>query len=98
MYILDKLWREGLSPSERYIRKNSEYDKIRQMLCDQEEGVCAELTEKGKSLFKDYHQAEIDLAIVSEREVFIEAFRMGARFILDIIGEYRGSFREATEE
>ena len=45
-----------------------------------------------------YRQAQIDLSIVAEREVFIEAFRLGARLVLDIVGDYRGNFYTATEE
>ena len=46
----------------------------------------------------EYRQAQIDLSIVAEIEVFIEAFRLGARLVLDIVGDYRGNFYTATEE
>ena len=57
-----------------------------------------ELTDKGKEHFEAYRQAQIDLSIVAEREVFIEAFRLGARLVLDIVGDYRGNFYTAAEE
>ena len=98
MYVLEKLWREGLSPNERYTRKGGEYHEILVRVCDEADKVCEELTEKGKTHFENYRQAQIDLSIVSEREVFIEAFRLGARLVLDIVGDYRGNFYTAAEE
>ena len=98
MYVLEQLWREGLSPNERYTRKGGEYHKILLRICDEADRVIEELTDKGKEHFEAYRQAQIDLSIVAEREVFIEAFRLGARLVLDIVGEYRGNFYTGTED
>ena len=98
MYVLEQLWRDGLSPNERYTRKGGEYHKILLSICDEADRVCEELTEKGKTHFEAYRQAQIDLSMVAEREVFIDAFRLGARLVLDIVGEYRGNFYTAAEE
>ena len=35
--------------------------------------------------------------MIAEREVFIEAFRLGARLVLDIVGEYHGNFYTGTD-
>ena len=98
MFVLDKLWREGISPSERYTRKGSEYHNILLRICDEGDKLSEELTEKGKKHFEAYQQAQIDLSVVSEREVFIEAFRLGAKLVLDIVGDYRGNFYTTAEE
>ena len=98
MFVLDQLWREGISPSERYTRKGSEYHAILLRICDEGDKLSEELTEKGKKHFEAYQQAQIDLSVVSEREVFIEAFRLGAKLVLDIVGDYRGNFYTTAEE
>ena len=97
MFVLEKLWREGLSPNEKYTRKGGEYHNILLRICDAEDGLTEELSEKCKPYFEAYRDAQIDLAAVAEREVFIEAFRLGARLVLDIVGEYQGNFQPATE-
>ena len=97
MYVLEQLWREGLSPNEKYTRRGGEYHNILLRLCDAEDSLAEELSAKGKSHFETYRDAQIDLAAVAEREVFIEAFRLGARLVLDIVGEYQGNFQPATE-
>ena len=98
MYVLEQLWREGLSPNEKYTRKGSEYHQILLRLCDEEDKLTEELSEKSKKHFEAYRDAQIDLSAVAEREVFIDAFRLGARLVLDIVSEYQGSFQPATEE
>ena len=67
MFVLDQLWREGISPSERYTRKGSEYHKILLRICDEGDKLNEELTEKGKKHFEAYQQAQVDLSVVSER-------------------------------
>ena len=98
MYVLDKLWRDGISPNEKYTRKGSEYHKILLRICEEGAKVSEELTENGKSHFDAYRDAQVELSLVAEREVFIEAFRLGARLVLDIVGEYQGCFWRAGEE
>ena len=60
--------------------------------------MCEELTEKCKTHFDSYRQAQDDLSMIAEREVFIEAFRLGARLVLDIVGEYYGNFYTGTDD
>ena len=98
MFVLDKLWQEGLSPNERYTRKGSEYHKILLRICEEGDYLATELTEEGKAHFDAYRDAQIELSVVAEKEVFIEAFRLGARLVLDIVGDYRGNFYTAAEE
>ena len=98
MYVLEKLWREGLTPDEKYTRKGSEYHKILLRLSEEADRVCEELTDKGKAHFEALQDAQGELSSVAEREVFIEAFRLGARLMLDVVNEYRGCFYTAGEE
>ena len=95
MFVLDKLWQEGLSPNERYTRKGSEYHKILLRICEEGDYLATELTEEGKAHFDAYRDAQIELSVVAEKEVFIEAFRLGARMMLDVVGDYKGQFQES---
>ena len=49
MFVLEKLWREGLSPNEKYTRRGGEYHNILLRLCDAEDSLAEELSAKGKS-------------------------------------------------
>ena len=92
MLIIDKLWREGLSPSERYTKKNSQCDKILHKLCEEEDKLLAELSETGKKNLEAYHELSAELFGIAEEETFVEAFRLGAKFILDIFANYSRTF------
>ena len=98
MFILESLWRDGLTPNEKYTRKGSEYHRLLEELCDEEDKITAELSEDGKKSFTAYREAQSKLSAISEQEVFIEAVRLGARLILDIIGDYRGCFWRMGDE
>jgi hypothetical protein len=38
-----------------------------------------------------------DMNMLSEEDIFIYGFRMGARMILDVVGDHKGQFYEIGE-
>ena len=97
MYLLEQLWRGNIAPSERYIRSNSEYKKVSQVFCDTAEKMEKELTAEGKQLWREVENLRSDMTMLAEEDIFIYGFRMGARMILDVIGDYKGQFYEVSE-
>ena len=97
MFVLEKLWREGLSPGERYIRPNSEYKKTLGKESDEIDRLLSHLPPEGQQIFKNYYEIQSKLMSISEEDAFIRGFRLGAIIILDIVGDYKGQFRTATE-
>ena len=85
MYVLDKLWRGTLSPSEEYLNAGSEYDALRKDLLKKEKQITAELSDEGQQLFQDYQEIRAQMAAISEEEAFITGFRIGVGIILDSI-------------
>ncbi len=88
MYLLDELWRGKITPDERSIREGSAYEKINRESIACMRTVLNELSEEGEKAFDQYCQLELQLSEISERDTFIRGVRIGARFILDILGEY----------
>jgi len=37
------------------------------------------------------------MAMMAEEDALISGFRLGARMVMDLVGEYRGEFMEAGE-
>ena len=97
MYLLEQLWRGNLAPSERYIRSDSEYKKATQAFCDATEKMEKELSPEGKKYWREVADRQSDMTMLAEEDIFIYGFRMGARMILDIIGDYKGQFYEVSE-
>ena len=97
MYLLEQLWRGNIAPSERYIRSNSEYKKASVAFCDAAEKLTKELTPEGKQYWEAVANYQSDMTMLAEEDIFIYGFRMGARMILDVIGDYKGQFYEVSE-
>ena len=97
MFVLEKLWREGLSPGERYIRPNSEYKKTSKQFGDEIDALIATLSPEAKRQMEVVDRLRTDLTLMTEEDVFIYGFRMGARMILDVVGDYKGQFYDAGE-
>ena len=92
MYVLDKLWRGEISPNEKSIYKGSEYHRKLLELCEIADKINQELTEQGREQFKNYGSIQAELNDIENQETFIEAFRLGARTVLDVVSERRGQF------
>ena len=54
MYVLDKLWRGKLSPSEPCCHYGSEYSNLSSRLFDKRKQIIVELSEDGKKQFQEY--------------------------------------------
>ena len=87
MYILDALWRGEITPNERYAKPDRDYRRLAARAHEAYVKIRNELTEEGKQYFDELEQIQNEMNSISEEEVFIDAFRLGARMILDIIGD-----------
>lgn len=96
MYILEKLWREGISPSERYVRPGSDYQKISTQRNAEMKRLLELLSPEAKEQLEVMETLRFDMTMLSEEDVFIYGFRLGARLILDIMGDHRGQFQTDT--
>lgn len=98
MYVLDKLWRGKLSPSEPCIRYGSEYSTLRDIWQRKGRLISAELSEEGKKLFQEYQELQEKLAAISEEDCFFNGFRIGVGLILDAAGPYESQFERYHED
>ena len=46
------------------------------------------MTEKGRSIYEEYCNKQNKLLELSDADAFIQGFRLGARIILDVVGNY----------
>lgn len=88
MYFLDELWKGKITPDERAVREGSPYEKINHESIEYLHTFYDELSPEGKKAFDRYYQKELELAEISGHDTFIRGVRIGARFILDVLGEY----------
>ena len=98
MFVLDKLWRGKLSPSEQCVLHGSAYSLLRDKRLHLEKLISAELSEEGKKRFQEYQDLLERLSAISEEDSFINGFRIAVGLILDATGTYESQFFRYHED
>ncbi len=98
MYFIAKLWEGKISPSQKAIRKDSDYHKILHKITCASSAFEEGLDENTKVRFREIEQAQAKLNGIENEETFIEGFRLGARMVLDVLNEYKGQFCPISED
>ena len=98
MYVLDKLWRGTLSPSEQCVNHGSEYSNLRDRGMHIGKLVSAELSEEGKGRFQEYQDLLEQLSAISEEDSFVNGFRIGVGLLLDAVSTYESQFVRYHED
>ena len=86
MSILENLWYGNVSPSERSIKKNSEYNRLSKASLEQEERFIKELSKDGRKAYEEHASSQMAMVSISECDSFVCGFRLGAKMILEILG------------
>lgn len=87
MNILSDLWYGNIVPCERRIPPDSEYLKLFTRFSNAIEKLEGELPQDKRDLCEDLGELQLKLMSIGEKETFILGFRLGARMMLDIIGD-----------
>ena len=97
MYVLEDLWRECYAPEVKQSRRGREYHRLAQGLAERRAELLPLLSVEAQSTLERFERTKDTLSAISEEDTFIEGFRMGARMILDVVGDYKGQFYDAGE-
>lgn len=88
MLILEQLWQGEIAPYERQSQEGSEYQNLSHRATELQLEVYKALSTEGKKAFDEYNDIELELTDISEQDSFIKGVRIGARMMIDILGEY----------
>lgn len=97
MYVLKELYWGNISPTERSVRPGSDYKKASLEICKQLDLFLESLTPEEKQQWEAIDVLRNNLATMAEEDMFIYGFRLGARMMLDVVGDYSGLFADAGE-
>ena len=98
MYVLDKLWRGELSPSEPCVKHGSEYSEIRHKATELSKAIVSGLSEEGKRMYQEYQELRERMSYISEEDMFVNGFRIGIGLLLDAVGPENSQFVRYHEE
>ena len=85
MTILEKLWYEELHPAEVLKPPTPKLSELMNISGESELKLLHLLTDEGKELFHKYIDAQTDIYDISQCDIFINGFSMGARLMLEIM-------------
>ena len=97
MSILEELWRGNVTPNERAIKPESEYHNLINAANVQEKRLMEYLSADGREVYDSLCKMRSDLAGMSEMDTFIVGFRLGARIMMEVLGEYDSQLPQVGE-
>lgn len=98
MYVLEELWNGNVDPSERCFREGSQYAALMHEGTELESAFYKELSAEGKKAYNAHYENQMKLLWISEQDAYIRGVRFGARFMLDVVGEYPSPLPQVGEE
>ena len=87
MFVLQELWRGNITPSERFAGK----------LSDEMDRLMEAIPPEARKQLENIGNLRADMTVLANEDYFIYGFRLGARLMLDVLGEYKGQFYSPGE-
>ena len=97
MYVLQELWQGNISPAERFIRSGSEYKETARKLSDEMDKLMEAISPEVRKQVETIDNLRADMTVLANEDCFLYGFRLGARLILDVVGDYKGQFYSPGE-
>lgn len=85
MKILEEFWYGNIQPNERDVVPNSRLAKLLKLVAKNEENLAPMLSEDAKAVFGKLKDSQDELSSMNERDSFVLGFRLGARFMLEVM-------------
>ena len=84
-YILEELFYGNVCPNTE-CRSNGKYTKqLMEYIADHHSVLNETLTDKQKEIFEKFNDCYDELTDINEREIFVYAFRLGARIAIEVL-------------
>ena len=87
MRILEELWYGNIEASEYDTSSCKEYRKLQELICRNEEKLCAAMTDEQKELFEKYTDCVREFQTITDCLIFRNGFKLGARIMLEVMEE-----------
>lgn len=85
MTILEELYNGNVNPLARFIKDESEYQKLNHQVSEYIDKLMVSLNDEEKQLYEKIADGICGMGYISEKETFIEGFRLGAQMMLEVI-------------
>ena len=90
MRMIEELFYGNICPCEKHLTRGSEYSQLLNLAVKNEEKLSALLSPQQKEMFEKVKECMTDMNNISEKEAFIDGFRLGVRLIAEAIYDKSG--------
>lgn len=87
MKLLEEFWYGNIELTEYDISSYTEYKKLLELICRNEEKLQATMTDEQKELFSRYTDAVHEHQMTTDCLIFQNGFKLGARMMLEVMEE-----------
>ena len=85
MSIIEDLWYGNISPCERDIKRSSDYADALERIVQLEADLHARLNDDEKEILEKFVNCTNEMCCISEREMFVQGFMLGAKLIIEVM-------------
>ena len=90
MSIIEDLWYGNISPCERDIKRSSDYADALERIVQLETELHARLNDEEKEILEKFVNYTNEMCCISEREMFVQGFMLGAKLIIEVMNSENG--------
>ena len=83
--ILEELWYGNVCPSDGCREVTKETKDLMKYIAEHHDNLYATLNEKQKEMLERFDDCSAELTNTNERDIFVYAFRLGARMMLEVM-------------
>lgn len=83
--VLEELWYGNVCPNISCRESTQEAKELMSYVADHHDGLLTTLNEKQKNLLEKFDDCYAELTSINEREIFVYAFRLGARVAIEVM-------------
>jgi hypothetical protein len=98
MSILDQLYDGNVNPSEKYIKKSSEYHKLTLQLNEKETQLFKDFSEKQIGIYENIMEIRGVQQYIAEKDTFVDGFKLGAKIMMQVFLKTPSQFEKSTDD
>lgn len=90
MKVIENLFYGNISPCEKTLTRGNEYSRLLQLAVKNEEKLHSILSPQQREQLEKLKDCIIDMNNISEKEAFVDGFRLGVQLIAESIYDKSG--------
>lgn len=87
MSALENLYYGDTNPCALSIKQNAAFEELLKTMTESEKFLIEQFTDEERNLYNQLKDCDTKISDITQREMFIQGFKLGARFMLEVMLE-----------